>query len=54
VYSEDPKVSFPLVELSFQRKDLVEAIRAKHTTPAAVSDCIKRFAEAVTAALKEE
>ncbi len=53
IYSTDPDVAFPLVELSFKRQDIIKGIKAKTFNPADVGPLVKRFADAIQEAIKE-
>lgn len=53
IYSSDPKIAFPLVELSFKRQDVIDGIKNGTFDPALVSGAVKNFAESIQAAIKE-
>jgi hypothetical protein len=53
IYSTDPDIAFPLVELSFKRQDIIKGIKAKSFNPADVGPLVKRFADAIQEAIKE-
>ncbi len=53
IYSNDPNIAFPLVELSFKRQDIIDGIKAKTFDAKKVGESLQEFAKAIQAAINE-